>query len=122
MSISEAEQNDQLMSRRRVLVVAGDCLFSAGLQNILSLRTNLEVHAVIFKDIPDLIVNIQSFNPGVVILDEIYFLANPTDLLEAFLSFPELRVIRMNIDDNRLQVYEKKQVLVRTPEDFFAEV
>jgi len=110
------------MPVRRVLMVDGDCLLSAGLHSILAPRTNLEVRTIVFIDIPHLTAYLHSFAPDVVILDELSLSAHVSGLLEAFLSFPKLRVISLNIDNNRLQVYEKKQVLVTTPEDFFAEV
>jgi len=96
----------------RVLIVENQLLLGAGLQNLLSGETDLDVIGISPRNQLELVQKIRQIQPDVIFLDEDSRLTNATDLLTFLENFSKLRVIVLNANDNIAHIYIKKQTLV----------
>lgn len=95
----------------RVLIVENQLLLGAGLQNLLSGETDLDVIGISPRNQLELVQKIRQIQPDVVFLDKDSRLTNATDLLTFLENFSKLRVIVVNANDNLAHIYIKKQIL-----------
>ena len=96
----------------RVLIVENQLLLGAGLQNLLSGETDLDVIGISPRNQLELVQKIRQIQPDVVFLDKDSRLTDATDLLTFLENFSKLRVIVLNANDNLACIYIKKQTLV----------
>jgi DNA-binding NarL/FixJ family response regulator len=103
---------------RRVLIVENQTLLGAGVHSLVGDETSLEVRGVSPHDPTELIRDIQSFQPDIVIVNKISGLIAPLNLLAALENHANLQVIVVSADDNRVCIYDKRQLLVKRAADF----
>lgn len=103
---------------REVLIVMGcHLLFGAGLQGILTRRSDIHVRGVSPVSRDELLQEIDRSRPEVVILDATVPLLNPVDLLACLEAHPSLRLLVVSLHDNVVRVYGHQQVLVTSMDD-----
>lgn len=103
----------------RVLVVENQLLLGAGIQKFLSDEADFEVIGSSPSDQLDLVREIRQLRPDVVFLDIDSRLADAIDLLNFLEDFPDLRVILVSTDHDRIQIYTRREVLIHHPTDLF---
>ena len=109
------------MTFKRVLVIESGLLVGGVIDDLLKTRCDdLEVHNVSPSGVSDMCRFIALYNPEVIICDD----TSPDELLKAILlyslRFPNLRVVVICADANRLQIYNTQRVEVAHIEDFLA--
>lgn len=104
-----------------VLVVENETLLGAGIECMLAAETDLDVIGVMPPDVNGLLDAIRCYQPDVVILDEASPLAQFTRLLAQLPDFPSSRILIVSADDDRVQVFDRQQVLV-TPTNSLATI
>ena len=107
------------MTLKRVLVIESGLLVGGVIDDLLKTRCeDLEVHSVSPSSVSDMCRFVALYNPEVIITDD----TSPDELLKAILlyslRFPNLRVVVICADANRLQIYNSQHVEVAHMDDF----
>lgn len=102
---------------QRVLIVESELLLGAGVESILAGHTGLDVAGISPCDQAVLVEEIRVFRPDIVVMDVVTRFASATNLLALLEDCPKLRVLVMSVDDNRICVYDKREVLVTQVRD-----
>lgn len=98
--------------KQRVLVATREMLLGAGIEGLLIRQKDLDLVGVTSGSGPELIKKITRLQPEVVILDETMYLDSATSLLSFLDERPEVRLVIVSANDNRVQVYDKRQMQV----------
>ena len=109
------------MPLKRVLIIESGLFVGGVIDDLLKSRCgDLEVRSISPSGVSDMCRVVALFNPEVIITDD----TSPDELLKAILlyslRFPNLRVVVICADANRLQVYNTQRVEVVRLEDFLA--
>ncbi len=107
---------------KRVLVISGEQLLLAGVRHILDQEGDLEILSTPISDVVAITQEIELFKPEVIVVEESMPWANSLMMFDLLKAYPELRVVVVSADENRLQVYEKKEILIYQLGDFFSAV
>jgi DNA-binding NarL/FixJ family response regulator len=102
---------------RRVLVIDHQLLLGAGVQGLLSDEAGLDVIGVSPADPLELAQDVRRYQPDVVVLDENSRLGSPAGLLASLEDYPELHMVVVSADDNRVCIYGKQEVLMTQAAD-----
>ena len=104
---------DQAQDRdkQQVLIVENQLLLGAGLQSLLTNKTNLTVTGISPGDHEELVREIRRIQPDVILLDADSRLANPAELLALLGNDPAARVLAFNANDHLVRIYTNQQVL-----------
>lgn len=106
------------MSVPRVLVVETGTLLGAGVQNLLTRRSTLEVVGIAPEDEADLLRTIQQLQPNIIVLDETTSPIRLPSLMDHLRDYPHVRVVAVNAEDVHAQILEKSQVQTTQVTDF----
>jgi len=98
--------------KQRVLVATREMLLGAGIEGLLIRQKDLDLVGVTSGSGPELIKKITRLQPEVVILDETMYLESASPLLSFLNERPEVRLVIVSANDNRVQVYDKRQMQV----------
>jgi DNA-binding NarL/FixJ family response regulator len=93
-----------------VLIVENQLLLGAGLQNLLTNQTNLDVTGISPGDHEELIREIRRIQPDVVLLDAGSRLADPAKLLALLGNDPTVRVLAFNANNHLVRIHTKQEV------------
>ena len=85
----------------------------AGVHSLVGDETSLEVRGVSPNDPAELIRDIEGFQPDIVILSKVSQLIAPLKLLAALENHAHLQLIVVSADDNRVCIYDKRQLPVK---------
>ena len=89
-------------------------------ESALKTEGDLEVVRVKFECEKDLIREVQQHNPQILILDQGGFTRGHSKLLRPLLNQPQIILILVNSHDNKMQVYQKREVDTLRAEDILA--
>jgi len=106
------------MSLKRVLVFGNGLLLGAGIVNLLSRESDLEIVEISSHDTAALTRQVEVFQPAVVVLDELTYLADRTKLLAFFENYSEIQLIMVSADRNLIRIYQGQQVAITQAADF----
>ena len=107
---------------KRILVVESDQLLVAGVESLLNGERALKVKRVVIDDEVDLTKEIKIFQPSVLIMDDRLYFAKLPVLFGLIKDYPGMRVIVVNSVENRLHVYDKREILITSINDLLATV
>lgn len=97
---------------KRILVILNDPLLAIGVENLLTRETDLTVQSAASCDGKALVHQVENFQPEVIIFDE----NHPIDQLPVMLNLlkdcPELRFMVVGVNDNRVHIYNKQEILI----------
>ena len=110
----------ECMPHKRIVILESDQLLFAGMQSLLSTLEKYEVVGLNLVDEGLICQEIERLRPAVVILNENLQGADLDRLLNYLASLPEIRTILVNTLDNRIQIMDKHQVVLRQLDDFLA--
>lgn len=102
---------------RKVLVVFDEPLLRAGVESLLTQDLELEVHCISLPNGDRLAEQLNLYKPEVVIVDENLKSVRLSGVFEQLENYPVLRVLVVNIRDNRLQIYDKREIVVTHTND-----
>jgi hypothetical protein len=103
---------------RRVLIFQSQSLLGAGIESLLKKNTELDVHGIKVNDEIDLVREIQTYKPNVIILEEFGPIRDKVVLQELFDYSPDIRVIGVSTRKGQVQVYDKNQFAISDLNDF----
>lgn len=106
---------------KRLLIIESGLFIGEIINDMLKTRCgDLEVRSAIQPSVTDINRIIVDFFPDIVMVDD----TSPDEVLKAILllslRFPNLRVLVICADSNRVQVYDTQRVEVERMEDFLA--
>jgi hypothetical protein len=100
------------LDKQRVFVVESELLLGAGVASLLSRESDLQVIGIMPDDEAALVEQIKRCEPDVVVLNEATYLIEATTLLALLPDYPELRVLVLSASDDKVQVFDKHQIMV----------
>jgi hypothetical protein len=104
---------------KRVLVVINKVLFRVGLESLLSQQKEWDLKTIVYQNDNTLVAAIKDFQPEVILVDEGVQIKDLPNVLGIFSDFPEIRLLVVNSQENRIQVYDKREIPISRPEDLF---
>ena len=97
---------------KRVLVLLGEHLLSAGLESLLAGENDLNVTSVTAAhENPFLEINEQN-RPQIVIMDDHSQFASFSQIMRLLEIYPELRILVVNERENSIHIYDKVKIMV----------
>ena len=106
----------------RVLMVKCGSLLDEGVESLLLQEADLQVTGITYSDEIAFLQDVSHARPGAILLNE----AGPLDsvrifeLLKDLPALATLRVIIIRPDDNTIDVYEKRRIIVARSGDLLA--
>jgi len=101
----------------RVLVLSDESLFNLGVQNLLRQYSTLEIRSC-ESDLGAVLACLQTFQPQVVILDSDQQHGAPaSEWMHILRSWPEIKLLGLDLEDNSICIYRGETQQVREVED-----
>lgn len=69
-------------------------------------------------DIADLIQEVERYRPNIVIIEGIHPFVNPADLFTKLLDMGKVQLAVVNINNNKLDIYDKSEFTISGPDHF----
>ena len=107
---------------KRVLIVTSELLLRQGIASLLSHEVDINVLSINYVNEKTLIQEIDQFNPDVVILDESLEYRDLTILLDVLIDHPRIRLMVVNVIDNKINVYDKSEFEVSHSYDLISAI
>ena len=111
------------MKKKTILLLSQDDLLSNFVAHLLSDQSKLEVFSVSMDQSSDEIIQaIENLNLDVVISQEGYGDSESTIMSVLFCNNPSLKVIRLNLSSNLMEIYNKQNILVHSAADLISAI
>lgn len=110
------------MEKSRVLIVEEDSLFFNAVELLLVLQENLEIVGAVSTDIQEIAAKIEQTQPDVIIISDDIASANTQLIIPLLKKYSCLRIITFNLDNNRINVYDNREVDVTTVNDLVSAI
>ncbi|MCK4977321.1 MAG: response regulator transcription factor [Anaerolineales bacterium] len=107
---------------KRVLIVTSELLLREGVESLLSREVDLNIMSTRYIDEATLTQEIDHYQPNVVILDERLEYTDLTNLFDLLIDYPRLRVMVVNVIDNKVNVYDKTEFEVSHSYDLISAI
>jgi hypothetical protein len=98
--------------KQRVLVSTKEMLLGAGIESMLMRQNELALISTISHNTIELINKIHRHKPEVIILDEKMYQDSVSELMACINERPEMRLVVVSDSENRIQIYNKRQLQV----------
>ena len=108
-----------MAQRKNILLFDCKGLLSASILSLLAHQTDYDVFSGTFST-PEALKQLNGYKPDVFIIEKTQLAENITAVMELVDRFPELRLIVLGLDDNRVNIFEKQVVHVEQFSDFLA--
>ena len=110
------------MEKCRVLIIEEDSLFTNAIELLLVLQENLEIIGAVPPNIQTITLEIEQTKPDVIIINDDIATANSKLIMTLLKTYPHLRIITFNLDNNRINVYDNREVDVNTVNDLVSAI
>ena len=110
------------LTLKRVLIVTRELLLREGVESLLSREVDIKVHGTQFIDESTLAKEIDRYHPDVVILDERLEYTDLANLFDLLIDYPRIRVMVVNVIDNKVNVYDKSEFELAHSYDFVSAI
>ena len=94
---------------KRVLIVTSEKLLREGIASLLSSEGDINAQTTQFLDESTLAKEIDQYRPDVVILDERMEYQDLTKLFDLLIDYHKIRMMVVNVIDNKVNVYDKSE-------------
>jgi DNA-binding NarL/FixJ family response regulator len=106
----------------QVLIIFGERPLLAGVKDLLKNEGDFNLISTAMTDIDGVTQEIKRIKPDVVIWDDKLPSEHQHALFNLLLTFKDLRAVVLSNYENKLQVYEKKEIPVLQVNDLFSAV
>jgi len=108
------------MESERVLIVQAQSLLLESIVGLLEAGENgkFDVVSTLANNLPDLVQEVGKLEPGTIVIDEATCFSTPADLIAALLNTVRIRLIVLNTETNRMDIYDKSEFVISHPSDF----
>ena len=112
------------LGMKRVAVILSEFLIGRGVESLLSRDTDLIVTSLSYDGNggESIIHHINRYEPNVVIIDESLQNDDSWNVFNQLLEFPKLRVLVLSVRDNRIEIYDRKEILVSQSADLLSAI
>ncbi len=111
-----------IVKKQQVLVIEGNTLFINGVKLLLVLQEKLEIVGTVPTDIRAIATKIDQTQARVIIINDEATNGNSGLILPLLKSYPDLRVITLNLENNRINIYNSHEVMINTSQDLVAAI
>ena len=108
------------MEAKRVLLVESGRFIGGVIHSLFEREEKLEVREIFPEDPRALLRAVREFDPEVVVMDDTQHMEYLNHLLHYLPKSHQLRIVVVNANSNKAEVYQKQQVPVRKTSDLFA--
>ena len=108
------------MEAKRVLLVESGLFIGGVIHSLFAKEEKLDVREVAPADPRSLLREVRDFDPAVVVMDDTHRVEYLDHLLRYLPKSHQLRIVVVNANSNKAEVYQKQQVPVRKTSDLFA--
>lgn len=106
---------------KRVLLIESGRFIGGVIRSLFTEQDQLQVTVAAPTNSRELLKAVKKHQPEIIVLDDTVRVDYLSHLLQYMqLSSSAIRVIVLNTDSNRVEVYDKQQVCVNRTADFFA--
>jgi len=105
-----------------VLVIHDSSPFLAGVEHILGHDNDMHTIGLASTDSNEINQAIERLKPNVIIAEEKMPWVGSQKMFGLLMMFSKLRVVVVSKVENRLEIYEKKEILIERLADFIAVV
>lgn len=106
--------------RKKIVVLESDQLINAGVLSFLAAQDSFDVTGLESSDPEQVYREIESFQPDVVIIDQSSQSISVSQLMAHFENIPHIRTIVLSVDNNQIQICDKRQIQIEKLSDFIA--
>ena len=106
----------------QVLIIFGERPLLAGVKDLLKNEGDFNLISTAMIDIDGVTQEIKRIKPDVVIWDDKLPSEHQSALFNLLLTFKDLRAVVLSNYENKLQVYEKKEIPILQVNDLFSAV
>lgn len=106
------------MSPKRILLVNVRSLLMESVANLLDSNGNFDVVSTLADNLPDLIYELKETQPGVIVIDEMTSFMKAAPLIVSLLNTENIRVIALNSQTSKMDVYDKNEIVVSNSDQF----
>jgi DNA-binding NarL/FixJ family response regulator len=107
---------------KKVTVILSEFLIGKGVESLLSREMELSVTSILYDGDDGVIDHIERYQPSVVIMDESLLNGSSRNLFNQLLLYPKLRVLVLSVQDNRINIYDRKEILVSQSADLISAI
>jgi len=100
---------------KKVLIIHRDLLLGIGIESLLVREKDLIVKGITISS--TMSSDIENFRPNVIVLDETSSFGELNRIFEMLKDCPELRVIVINLRNNQVSVYNKREISITQSND-----
>ena len=109
------------MKTRTIVLWGREDILSSSVELVLTGQKGWNVVSISDEEnFEALIVAVEKVHPDVVIIQQGDHSSNSYPLMKLIQDHPGLRVITVNLNDNRMEVYSKQDILVKSASDLIA--
>lgn len=106
----------------KVLVIHGSSPTLAGIEHLLGHENDMDTLGIASTDTNEITREIKRLKPNVIIAEEKLPWVGSQKMFDLLTVFSKLRVVVVSNVENRLEVYEKKEILIERLADFVSVV
>lgn len=112
------------MLPKRVLIINARSLLMESIAGFLESNGDgrFDVVSTLANNLPDLMNEIKEIEPGVIVMDEANSFITPAKLILSILEVQRVRLIALNSQTSKMDVYDKSQSVVSDPSEFLAAI
>lgn len=107
---------------KQVFVVQSERLLAEGILHLLNRENDIKVFNAMCDDAVLLFKKIQEIKPSVLVLEECSELTDHPTFLSLFNGFPDMRVIVIDENENRMHVYRMQEIAIERSADLVAAI
>jgi chemotaxis response regulator CheB len=108
------------ISVKRVLLIESGKFIGGVIHNLFSCQEQLIVVEASPSNERELLRAVREHQPQIVVMDDTLNVEYLLHLLQFMQDIKELRVVVVNTSSNRVEIYQKQQIVVQQTADFFA--
>ncbi len=101
----------------RVLILDEETVFRNGIEALLAQHAGLEIIGSAAVNSATATAEIERIRPDVVILNEQFAAARTHLVMNLLNTYPDLQIVALSLDHNRISVYSRQEVHVTTTND-----
>lgn len=111
---------EKTLARKRVLIIKNTNILGAAIESLLEGYCQHEIKTILLNDQQAIEKELALFHPDIVITDEKTVLKHLLGIADCLQTYPSLRLVILNPDNNKVQVFDKHQFQVQGIEDFLS--
>jgi DNA-binding NarL/FixJ family response regulator len=102
---------------KHILVISDNDLLMVGIERLIKRAANLSMQKIGSRDEKDILQHILETTPEVVIMDSSFEKSGSLQFQLLLNSLNQLRLWVIQVDSNRIQTYDKREIILENPVD-----